>query len=341
MLHQLIPLIPNDIYQVLHLPPQNLPIPSTPRPFHPKLTWNPFHKAMDLTTTPSLTSFFDRATLCNFFLSSILDRRTQEWMPTLAIKHLQEFRISYLILICLANSPDDIKDWALPPEQYRAPIVDFLQIFVSNLHNQIRHRVEEYRKLFVHTKEFFQLLFDTFNRRTSLYITHLINTSLVRIPSHFPFLIRCRILILSRFRKELLLDCLQCLSNTTPKIQLFEKTLPHAPFLPEEWKALTLHLPKTISGDAPLALLAKFTEILYSPSYKTTIPPGGGIGWHPPGHNQCLLQLLTFLQPNWKQLWDGLGWNLTLEMQKRLELLSRSQLKIPPEALVQLIFYPP
>lgn len=343
MLHQLIPLIPNDIYEVLHLPPQNTPIPSTPRPFHPRITWSPFHRAMDL-TIPSLTSYFDRAALSQFFLSSLLSRVTQEWMPPLAIKHLEEFRVSYLILISLANSPEDISDWVKPPppETHQRAVIDFLQIFLANLHNQIRNNPEEYRKLFLHTKDFFRLLFDVFNRRTVLYTTQLITSSLVQIPSHFPPLIRCRILILSRLRNDLLLDCLEYLSNnSTPKIQLFTKTRPFPPFRPEEWKSLTLQLPKSITGDGPVSLLAKFTQLLYNPSYKNRIPIGGGTGWNPPGHNICLLQLLTFLQPNWKELWGGLNWNLSLEMQKRLELLSSSPPPTPALSLIQILFYPP
>jgi hypothetical protein len=49
---------------------------------------------------------------------------------------------------------------------------------------------------------------------------------------------------------------------------------------------------------------------------------------------------MTFLQPNWMELWAAMRWNMCTEMQKRLKWLNETEMEIKPDEILSLLFCP-
>jgi hypothetical protein len=275
-------------------------------------------------------------------------------IPEPVKRHLNDNTIPYLLLIFITN-PFDIEHYVpytIPGHLKRNPVFvhhinNFMSLFTSHLHESLTTDYISFVNIFTTIQNFYYILFDTVQRKND-FICSTLSLRLGYIPSYLSQIQRRRLLIYSHLDPDTVKEAnLYLKKHCHPMMILYETNPVNQFLLPDEWKLLSMYIPSHLSPRAKTCI-DNFKKTLYPQDTENTkfeyhaIPVGGGCGWQVPGVDICLVQFLTFLQPNWMELWTAMRWTLCTEMLKRLLWLNENVhlLIIDPIDILSILFSP-
>jgi hypothetical protein len=275
-------------------------------------------------------------------------------LPEPVRRHLSDNTVPYLLLMFLTK-PADLAMFiqsTIPGHLRINPafihhITNFSILFIEGLYQLLYSNYFSFASVFLSIRNFYVSLYDFMNTKTEIIYMNL-SKRLGYIPSYLSPIQKKRLLIYTHLDPGTLRECNNILKKDCHPMIILHETSPQNQFLrPSEWKLLTTFLPSYLSPNAQ-ACVDNFTALLYPQDNLNNIfefhqiPPGGGCGWSVPGINQCLIQFLTFMQPNWMELWTDMRWNISIEMLKRLFWLNDNLhlLIIDPIDILAIFFSP-
>ena len=343
LLHQITPL---EVKRRLFKPPPEYQVPFH-RPFDSK--WNYVPQCF-VFNNPKLRDFMMNSQNGLILLfSNCIHQETS--IHEVLKKHLSDNLIPYLLLIFL-SSPTELEsqiEFTLPGNIKRfdpscQTIRGFIGLFVEHLAEETNNNILTYQNLFATIQHFYQTLYHYIQLRNEALIKLLLSR-LGHHPSYLSPIQTRRLLIYTHLSPDITHPCNKLLKRQHPPIILNQRFPKDLYLRPDEWKTLTQFLPAYLSPKAR-GCVERFKHLLYpvpyesNPLFEFPIPPGGGCGWTVPGVDQCLIQFMTFLQPNWMELWAAMRWNMCVEMQKRLRWLNETEFEIKPDEILSILFCP-
>lgn len=295
---------------------------------------------------------FDRNQGLLMLYENCLTRETE--IPDPVRKHLSENTVPYLLLIFLVHA-DEIKQYiplTIPGHLRRNNVFEhhinaFTTLFARNLHDHMYSDGFNFNSVFITIQNFYNTLYELCTTKNELICLNLAKR-LGYIPSYLSPIQRKRLLIYTHLDQGTLRECNNYLKKNYHPMIILHETSPQNQYLrPDEWRILSAYLPVHLSLKGQICI-DNFRKLLYPQTGTDNvfeyqqIPPGGGCGWEIPGVDTCLIQFLTFLQPNWMELWTDLRWNICIEMLKRLTWLNENVhlLIIDPTDILSILFSP-